>query len=121
MSPTAVLDVMLMAPEVLRPALIATVSPAIKVIDPDVELTAALTVKLLPAPVAVIVTVPVPPAVTADPTVTDPALAIREIFPPVVVVTPVLTVKLPLAAVKLNGTEVTAAFTSVDVAELVIV
>jgi hypothetical protein len=121
MSPTLVLAVMPMFPDVVIPAAIVAVLPAVNAIAPDVEFNAALIVSSLLAPVEVKVKVPAPPAVTALLTVNEPAEAIKEMFPEVVVVTPLLTVKLPLAAVKLKFILVTAAFTSVDNTPLVIV
>ena len=102
--------------------LMITLRPAVIVILPNAELTAAEIVRSPVVPVDVKTTLPNPAALTAPvtPSVDDVAPAIKLMLPVPVVVIP-LVVKLPVAAVKLKLTPVNAAYTSVDVTLFVIV
>ena len=116
-------DVMLTDdPPVLRAlAPKTTLKPPVSVIVPLVLLTVEEIVRLLLAPTEEIFMVPAPPAVTALEIVVDPKEAANTIFPEVLVLTPLLTVRLPVAAVKLKFMALNAALTSVDVVLFVIV
>src|SRR5258708_1407667 len=78
---------------VMLPAFRVMLRPAVTPIAPEVLLTLALMITSLEVPVALSVTVPLPPAVTTAPKVIVPPVAVRLILPlaaAVVVIAPVV-------------------------------
>ena len=102
-SPAAVCEVMVMAAPVDIAEAIVTVRPASKVIVPKPELIGELIVTSNAAPVEVMDTVPLLPALIAPLTVTEPNEAVKATLPKaLVVMPPAPTVKLPVAAVNVT-------------------
>jgi hypothetical protein len=109
------------APVMIALAPKSTSAPPFNVIVPYPLLTVELMVKVPLAPPAVMLTAPAPPAVTGAVILTAPADAFKVIFPDVLVLTPLLTVKVPAVSVKLKLIPLNTAFTSVEVALLLVI
>src|SRR5437763_1205161 len=84
-----------------RPVVLTVPTPAIfpeevAPMAPELLLTAALTVRSLPAPVLARATAPEPPAVTAAPIVSAPASAVKKMLPLAAALIEPVVVRLPV-------------------------
>jgi hypothetical protein len=98
-----------------------TLTPPLKVIVPYPLLTVEVMVKVPLAPLAVMLTVPAPATITGAVMFTAPADAFKVIFPEVLALTPLLTVKVPVLSVKLKLMPLNRASTSVEVGLLLVI